>query len=253
MTFNGKSFREDNSDYKQTRMLSAGILKKSELLSNNHFASNVDNFVSNMESASIVDYPEYSSNLPISSLDSTTTVFVTITPMIIPSIISSSEDSSTTTVTVTITPSLTPLVPTPTMSYGPSETTTQISLAPQLTIPSTFPPIISSSDPPSSTPTPSVSSTMPISIYVTNEVILDFARVVTLFILQNTDLTQAINAQTTMQKVFNSKSLSYSSAQNLTLSKTHNTITVDLLHLLVDLGDGNGIFGGAVATSNNTS
>ncbi|RKF55955.1 hypothetical protein OnM2_085011 [Erysiphe neolycopersici] len=256
VTFNGKSFREDDddADYEPTRMSSTSILKKSELLGNNHFVSNIENLISNMESISIVDYPDNSSNLPISTLDSTTTVFVTVTPIIIPIILptSSSEDSSTTTVTVTIAPLMTPIVPTPSISYRPRQTTTQIS---QSTISNTFPPLISLPDPSFSTPsTPSATSTplLP-SIYVVNEVILDFARVVTLFILQNTDLTQSINAQTSFQKVFDNKFLSYPSVRNLTLSKTPQTITVDLLHLSVDLGDGAGIFGGTGATSKYTS
>ncbi|POS83378.1 hypothetical protein EPUL_006173 [Erysiphe pulchra] len=248
VTFNGKSFREDDTHYKQTQMLSTGILKKSELLSNDRYASNIENLLSNMESRSIDDYPDNFSNSPISSLDSTTTVFVTITPNVIPSItptISSSEDSSTTTVTVTITP----LVPTPSISYGPSQTTT-----PESTVPNTSPSVTSSAYSSSSIySTPSATSTPLPPINVANEVTLDFARVVTLFVLQKTDLTQAINTQTLLQKVFDHKFLSYSSARNLTLSKTSNIITVDLLHLSVDLGDGAGIFGGTVATSNNTS
>ncbi|KHJ33817.1 hypothetical protein EV44_g2972 [Erysiphe necator] len=278
VTFNGKSFREGDADDSPIRSLRPGISNITKILSNNRRPPFTGYLNNNIETSLIVepldnsedsDDPEdsdYSENADYSedadysssrSLESTTTIFVTITPTLIPPMTSSSlSEKSTTTVTVTITPSTTPFVPAPSISYGFNRTTSRISPVssqqPSITHTSFIPPPISTSSS-SASSSPPAYGTLPPSVYVANEIILDFARVVTLFVLQETDLNEAINTQISFQKIFSKNFLTYPTLRNLTLSKTSNKITVDLLYSTVDLGDGAGIIGSTIVNLNNTN
>ncbi|KAI1007132.1 hypothetical protein K3495_g1095 [Podosphaera aphanis] len=77
-----------------------------------------------------------------------------------------------------------------------------------------------------------------------NEVTLDFARVATLYILQETSLREAIDAQTSFQRFFNGLSFLADSAQNFTLSSSGKQITVNIVMGSLDLGSGGGVVGG---------
>ncbi|KAI9642514.1 hypothetical protein NHQ30_009319 [Ciborinia camelliae] len=75
----------------------------------------------------------------------------------------------------------------------------------------------------------------PTAVFTITEEVLDFARVIVLFVLQQKNLDNAVTAQGQLQKFFNQESFENLAAMNLSVGAGN---TVNLLEYKVDLGNG---------------
>ncbi|CAD6498780.1 BgTH12-04440 [Blumeria graminis f. sp. triticale] len=217
VTFNGKSTRVDQVVDSRIGAGNAQLLKRNETSDTPPMALGIPSSYATITTMS----------------DSTTTITITILTTVTPSPL---NNESKTTQSVTSTTSTLVSTESPSSSFSSSSsTTTSVSFSP------TFPSISSSTTIPlpSSSPPPTKSAAL--SGFIGSETTLDFARIATLYILQQAGKNQAFNAQRTIQKVLDSQMTNM--AQNFSLSGTDSHITIDLLKGSVDLGDGKGVIG----------
>ena len=90
--------------------------------------------------------------------------------------------------------------------------------------------------PTTTSPTYSTATSIdPSSDFTINQQVLDFARVVVLFVLQQEDIDSAVEAQSELQHVFSLDDLSNEAAKNLSIGGGN---TVDLVKYRLNLGNG---------------
>ncbi|CCU77617.1 hypothetical protein BGHDH14_bgh02153 [Blumeria hordei DH14] len=229
VTFNGKSTRVDQVVDPGIGAGNAQLLKRNETSDTPAVAPGVPSSYETITTMS----------------DSTTTITVTILTTVTPSPL---NNESKTTQSVTSTTSTLVSTESPSPSFSSSSSTITSSSSSSTTTTTTtsdsFSPLLSISSSttislPSPIPPPTKSAAL--SGFIGSEKTLDFARIATLYILQQAGKNQAFNAQRTIQKVLDSQMTNM--AQNFSLSGTDSHITIDLLKGSVDLGDGKGVIG----------
>ncbi|TQS38448.1 hypothetical protein Golomagni_01044 [Golovinomyces magnicellulatus] len=225
VTFNGKSFPEN---YHIKDLGRPGISNK------------IIDFDTIKIQHSISGTPPASSTSSVS----TTTVYVTVSSF------SPTMKQGATNTTTTILPTVTPVTSSSDIPSNPGCETSQISQTNSTCLisssASTFIAMTATTTTIAATSTFTTSdntSSLP-SYFVPNEITLEFARIVTLYVMQQTNLNEALNVQSSLQHIFSKKAIAYNLAQNLTLNTFSSHVTVNLLQSTLDLGDGQGIFGG---------
>jgi hypothetical protein len=86
--------------------------------------------------------------------------------------------------------------------------------------------------------------------FIVTQEIVDFARVAVLYVLQQEQLNNAVNAQSAIQAFFDASAFTNRAAMNVSLG---NGNTINLVNFSLDLGDGNGSVGSNTTTTTTTT
>ncbi|RKF83995.1 hypothetical protein GcM3_004014 [Golovinomyces cichoracearum] len=225
VTFNGKSFSED---YQRKDLGRSRIPKKIlgfETIKTEHSISGTPSDSSTSSESTITVYVTISSFSPTmkpGATNTTTTILPTITPIASSSNIPSNPDIETSQISQTNSTCL--ISSSASTSLAMTMTTTTVTATSTVT----------TSNTPSSLP----------SYFIPNEITLEFARVVTLYVMQKISLNEALNVQSSLQHIFSKKAIAYNLAKNTTLNTFSSHVTVNLIQSTLDLGNGKGILGG---------